>query len=135
MFHMTPEAERMLRPLRDYQEKTRNNPTPFYCVTLDVPHKPRTTGEKSQNHAINGFCQQIAKAMGWEFEDVKTYAKQRAIKYGYPIQYDEDDKARTDPWGNVYGVSETELSTTEAGYLIDALHEIAAENGIVLREG
>lgn len=95
-------------------------------VILSPPHKPRTTGERSQNNHINGHCQQICNETGEDFDVIKMYAKKKAVKYGYPI--------KTDIFGAAMPVSETEINTTEAGYLIDALHEMAAFLEVRLKE-
>lgn len=113
--------------------KSLKNAGGYLTLDLSLPRKPRTTGELSQNHAINGYCQQIAQATGNEFGDVKIAAKIRALKRGYPFKKDEK--------GNpiislITGVpepeSETRISTTEAGYLINEIIMIASELGIVI---
>ena len=111
----------------------------FLRLVLQPPFKHRSTGEKSQNHHINGHCQQISNETGQSFFDVKKYTKQIAIDIGYPILYSKDkegndDKAILDLWGNEQGISETEADTEQAGYLIEAVHEIADELGIKLKE-
>lgn len=104
-------------------------------LEISKPKKSRTTGERSQNHHINGHIQQICMETGNDFEDVKLAAKRRAFKRGLPY--------KTKPNGEVVysmidgepvPVSEADMSTVEAGYLIDELHQIAAELDIVLRE-
>ena len=88
-------------------------------LQLSPPVKKRTTGEGSQNHHINAHVTSIANFTGEDFAVIKMEAKNRAIKRGYPY--------RTDMFGNVEPWSETELDTVQAGYLIDELHQIAAE--------
>lgn len=88
--------------------------------------KARTTGEDSQNHHINGHIQQIAIDTGNNFDDMKTACKYEAISRGYPFRTIR---------GRVIPYSETEIDTIQAGYLIDTIHQIAAEMGIKLREG
>lgn len=90
----------------------------YLRITLAPPFKRRSTGAGSQNHHINGHCQQIANETGEDFDVIKMEAKRKAIKYGY--------RTRIDMFGNTVPVSETDIDTTEAGYLIEALHEIAA---------
>lgn len=117
-----------------YQEKERRNPAPYYLIKINTPRKPRTTGEKSQNHAINGFCQQIAQETGQPFEDVKKYAKQFAITMGYPILENTDGEAILDFWGKTQGISESDCTTEEAATLIEAIHQLASHLDIELRE-
>ena len=97
-----------------------------YCRNrVSKARKPRTTGVKSQNHHINGHIQQICVETGNDFETVKMYTKKQAINRGYPF-----DTFRSDviPW------SESRADTIQAGYLIDEIHQLAAEIGITLKE-
>jgi hypothetical protein len=133
-FRVAPDFKEYLEVLFRYQERTRRNPSPYYHIKISTPKKPRTTGEKSQNHHINGHAQQIAMETGQPFEDVKRYAKQIAITMGYPILEDEGGDSVLDFWGNVQGISEMDCSTEDAAILIEALHMIAAEMEIRLVE-
>lgn len=85
----------------------------------------RTTGWKSQNHAINGYCQQIAMSTGQDFGTVKLMVKLRAVDMGYPFE-----TYRT----YILPKSEASADTKEASLLIDATHMIAAELNIILKE-
>ncbi len=87
---------------------------------------PRTTGWKSQNHHINGHIQQICQDTGNGFTAVKERMKYLAIDRGYPIETMIDH--------TIQPKSEAEISTTEAGYLVDAIHQFAAEWAITLVE-
>ena len=98
----------------------------YMRLVLSPPFKHRTTGEKSQNHAINGFVQQIANETGEDFDVIKMHAKRMAIKRGYPV--------KVNIFGETVPLSETEIDTEQAGFLIEALHEIAAFLSITLRE-
>ena len=98
----------------------------YMRLVLSPPFKHRTTGEKSQNHAINGFVQQIANETGEDFDVIKMHAKRMAIKRGYPV--------KVNIFGETVPLSETEIDTEQAGFLIEALHEIASFLSITLRE-
>jgi len=98
----------------------------YMRLVLSPPFKKRSTGSGSQNHHINGHCQQIANETGEDFDIIKQEAKRKAIKRGYPI--------RVDIFGYTRTLSETEIDTEQAGYLIEALHEIADFLSIKLRE-
>jgi len=98
----------------------------YIKLVLTPPFKKRSTGIGSQNHHINGHCQQIANETGEDFDVIKQEAKRKAIKRGYPI--------RVDIFGYTRTLSETEIDTEQAGYLIEALHEIADFLSIKLRE-
>ncbi len=95
----------------------------FARVTIDRPGRPRTTGERSQNHFINGACQIIAQATGNDFDVVKYAMKHRAIKRGYPAEF---------KLGAFVPFSETRIDTKQAGFLIDEIHAFCAEFGIDL---
>ena len=96
-------------------------------VKIGAPRKPRTTGYRSQNHAIHGYAQQIAEYTGDYIDDVLDEAKRRAVSRGYPT--------RTNSFGAIVPVSETETSTVEAATLIEELLHIASDLDIRLREG
>ena len=98
----------------------------YLRLVLSPPFKHRSTGEKSQNHHINGHVQQISNHTGEDFDVIKMQAKRNAIKRGYPIYIDI--------FGNTMPKSETEIDSTEAGYLIEELHLIADFLSIKLRE-
>lgn len=98
----------------------------YISLTLYPPRKPRSTGKGSQNHAINGFVSQIAGETGDDFDYIKSEAKRRAIKRGYPF--------RTSSLGDAVPFSESDIDTVEADYLIDSLKEIADFLNIKLRE-
>jgi len=98
----------------------------YMRLVLSPPFKHRSTGERSQNHHINGHCQQIANETGEDFDVIKLHAKRMAIKRGYPV--------KVNIFGETVPLSETEIDTEQAGYLIEALHEIAAFLDIKLQE-
>ena len=94
-------------------------------VSISKPRKPRTTGQGSQNSHSWGHMSQIARETGHEVYEIEYLAKYRAIKRGYPVNT---------CLGMPVPKSQAEIDTVENGYLIDELHQIAAENGIKLRE-
>ena len=95
-------------------------------IVIRKPFKARTTGDKSQNHHINGHIQDICIQTGNDFETMKQYLKKKAIRRGYPFD--------TDPDGDPIPWSESRIDTTQAGYLIDEIHQFADENGYWLKE-
>lgn len=96
----------------------------YFRITVDMPKKKRSTGKLSQNHAINGYIQQLCVETGAGFNGLKEYCKQKAIERGYPFI--------TLPSGAVIGKSEKDISTQEAAILIDTIKQIAAELNIRL---
>lgn len=107
--------ESQLGPIQDKQIR----------VTIKKPGRPRTTGERSQNHAINGYCGQIAKETGQDFDTVKMAMKKMAIGRGYPFRTEKLT-------GETIPFSETEINTVQAGYLIDTIYQFANEYQIRL---
>ena len=95
----------------------------FVKVDLTAPHKSRTTGPQSQNNLIWKLITEISKETGNDLHDVEEAAKERAIRRGYPYHQNKIT-------GQIKPVSMTEISTVEAGYLIDELYQIAAEYGV-----
>lgn len=107
----------------------------YLRITLAPPFKRRSTGKNSQNHAINGFIQQICMMTGNDFDDAKIFLKRSAFKRGYPFKYDlNGDIVYSLNDGEPVPASETEISTIEAGYLIDEIKQFADENEITLIE-
>ena len=47
----------------------------FEKLRISQPFKPRTTGDKSQNHHINGHIQQLCVQTGMDFDILKYYLK------------------------------------------------------------
>ena len=94
-------------------------------VKIAPPRKLRSTGEWSQNHHLNGHIQQICVETGNDFAAVKAVVKQMAVSMGYPFRTFR---------GMVIPYSEAEASVQECAILIEAVHRLAAELGINLKE-
>lgn len=101
--------------LRESKEK-RNG---YIYLKVGLPRKPRSTGEGSQNHLINGCIQYLAEQTGEDFDVLKYWIKRRAIKRGYPYHNLPD--------GSVEPYSEKDISTEEATFLYDEIVNTAAE--------
>ncbi len=86
---------------------------------------PRSTGEGSQNHHVNGHIQTIARETGNDFDTVKAWVKMEAVGQGYPFKTFR---------GAVVPQSEALSSVAECGILIDVTHRLAAELNIKLVE-
>ena len=107
-------------------------------VTLEEPFRPRTTGYKSQNHALNGYIQTLCMETGQDFASTKNYIKQMAIERGYPRLMRRTVKGIedvTDWWGNPVGISEADASIEDCSLLIDCAVQLASELGIRLNMG
>lgn len=95
------------------------------CV-FAPPYKPRTTGEGSQNHHLNGHILQICNETGNDYETIKYCVKMTAVeKFDYPY---------TEIAGHIVPKRERDCNTEECAKLIEAAHLLAAELSIVLRE-
>ena len=103
-----------------------------YCgyvqATLAPPYPSRSTGKGSQNSHIWGHIQQIANETGNDVDDIEDYIKRKAVKRGYPYKVNKLT-------GLMVMESMTNINTVEAGYLIDELHALAGDLGIILSEG
>ena len=112
-----------LRQILSYCRDKKND---YISVTLTPPRRPRSTGDHSQNHHLNGHIMQICADTGNDYETVKTAVKMIACEsFGYP--YAEFQ-------GVIVPQSESKASTEECAYLIEAAHLLAADLGIILKE-
>lgn len=100
----------------------------YMRVDMSPPYPARTTGRGSQNSHIWGHIQQIAEYTGYEIDDVEDMAKRKAVSMGYPYRTNSIT-------GEIVPYSMKDINTQEAGYLIDVLHQWAAELEITLDEG
>lgn len=106
--------------------KCREKHNGFVLVTLQPPKRPRTTGESSQNHHLNGHILQICNETGNDYDSVKDAIKMFAVEVmGYPYKTIA---------GRVVPQRERECSTVECALLIEAAHVLAADLGIILQE-
>ena len=99
----------------------------YIQLEMCPPYRKRTTCKYGQNRHIWGHIQQIANETGNDIEDIEEYIKQKAIRRGYPTR----QNALT---GEIKPISMKVINTVEAGYLIDELHQLASELGIILQE-
>ena len=106
--------------------KCRDKHNDYVLVTLQPPKHPRTTGEHSQNHHLNGHIMQICNETKNSYNAVKDEIKRIATEeMGYP--YEEIN-------GHIHPIGESESSTDECALLIEAAHVLAADLGIILQE-
>ena len=98
----------------------------YAMINIQPPYPPRTTGEGSQNHHLNGHIMQICNETGNDYDSIKLAIKMIAVQYlNYPFE---------SVGGVVVPKRERDCNTEECGKLIEAAHMCAAEEGIVLRE-
>ena len=112
--------------IRRELEHCKNKHNDYVLVTIQPPRKPRTTGEHSQNHHLNGHIMQICNETQNSYNAVKDEIKRIATEeMGYP--YEEIN-------GHIHPIGESESSTDECAKLIEAAHVLAADLGIILQE-
>jgi hypothetical protein len=99
----------------------------FCKVTIDVPAKPRTTGELSQNNHAWGHATQIAAGLS-QGDDPRDVLYDACIATaGYPTRMNKFCRIVPQSWSMA--------TTVQAAAVIETLHRIAAEFGITLKEG
>lgn len=107
-------------------KRCRDKHNGYVLVTVQPPKRPRTTGEGSQNHHLNGHILQICNETGNDYDTVKDAVKQLAVEQmGYPYKT---------IGGRIVPQRERECSTDECAKLIEAAHVLAADLGIILQE-
>ena len=112
--------------IRRELERCRDKNNDYVLVTIQPPRKPRTTGEHSQNHHLNGHIMQICNETQNSYNAVKDEIKRIATEeMGFP--YEEIN-------GHIHPIGESESSTDECAKLIEAAHVLAADLGIILQE-
>lgn len=98
----------------------------YVRVVLQRPRKKRSTGDKSQNHHLNGHIMQMCNVTGNSYEAIKYCVKMLAVEeMGYPYEIID---------GHVWPKEERKSSTDECAKLIEAAHVWAAHHGIILKE-
>ncbi len=98
----------------------------YALMTLQPPKKPRTVGADSQNHHLNAHIMQICQETGNDYDSVKNAVKETAVQYlGYP--YKQIGR-------RIVPLRERDSSIEECSKLIEAVHILAGELGIVLKE-
>lgn len=121
-----PSDGAMREALRRELAKCRDRHSDYVLVTLQPPKKPRTTGEGSQNHHLNGHIMQICAETGNDYDAVKYCVKMIAAEQmGYPYATIA---------GHILPQGERECSVEDCAKLIEAAHVLAADLGIILQE-
>lgn len=121
-----PTDEALIMGLRGLWELSQKKYGGYIKCTFEPPYKKRTTGDKSQNHHLNGHILQICLSTGQDFDSVKDAVKMIAVEQlGYPYN---TVGSRLVPKRERY------CTTEECAKLIEASHYLAAELGIILKE-
>lgn len=107
--------------------KCRDKYNDFVLLTMQPPKRPRTTGENSQNHMLNGIITQICNETGNDYETVKDAVKMIAVEQlAYPYKTIA---------GRLIPQRERDCSVEECSKLIEAAQMLAADLGIIVRYG
>ena len=108
-------------------ERCQKSHNSYIKLSIDVPSRPRTTGEKSQNNKAWGCATQIAKGLG-QGDDPRDVLYDACIATpGYPT--------RMNKFGRIVAQSWSLATTVQASAVIETLIRIAAEFGIILDDG
>ena len=120
-----PSDEMSREVIRRELTKCRDKHNDYVLVTIQPPKRPRTTGDGSQNHMLNGNIMQICNETGNDYDTVKLAVKMIAVEQlGYPYKTLA---------GNIIPLPERESSTVECSKLIEASFMLAADLGIILQ--
>ena len=107
--------------------KCRDKYGDYVLVTMQPPKRPRTTGENSQNHLLNGILVQICEETGNDYDSVKDAVKMIAVEQlAYPYKT---------IGGKIIPQRERDCSVEECSKLIEAAQMLAADLGIIVRYG
>ena len=112
--------------IRRELERCKDKNNDYVLITLQPPKRPRTTGEGSQNHHLNGHIMQICNETGNDYDTIKYCVKMLAVEQmGYPYKTVA---------GHILPQPESQSSTDECAKLIEASHVLAAQLSIILQE-
>lgn len=112
--------------IRRELERCRDKNNDYVLLTMQPPKRPRTTGDGSQNHHLNGHIMQICNETGNGYDVIKYCVKMIAVEQmGYPYKTIA---------GHILPQPESESSTDECAKLIEAAHILAAQLSIILQE-
>ena len=112
--------------IRRELERCKDKNNDYVLVTMQPPKRPRTTGEGSQNHHLNGHIMQICNETGNDYDTIKYCVKMLAVEQmGYPYKTIA---------GHILPQPESKSSTDECAKLIEAAHVLAAQLSIILQE-
>ena len=104
--------------------KSRKTRGGFLSFDINLPKRPRSTGENSQNHHLWGHSEQIGEHLGYDRREMLYLIAE--MTPGWPMaEYN----------GKMIPRSESLIDSETSARAIETAHRIAIENGIRLREG
>ena len=108
-------------------EHSRDKCASYLNIRFDLPHRPRTTGWKSQNHHLRGHARQLCDYTGYTMSEMMQVVKEDTPSW--PVSWKEIRQKKR----QIYA-SEAEISIEVASAAIEICHRIAAENQWILKE-
>jgi len=108
-------------------EQARAKCAGYLNVRLDLPHRPRTTGWKSQNHHLRGHARQLCGYTGFTMSEMLQIVKEDTPSW--PVEFKEFRGKR-----RMIHASEADISIETASEAIEICHRIAFDNEWILRE-
>ncbi len=99
----------------------------YLTVTLAEPHRPRSTGWKSQNHHLRGHARQMCGYTGFTMSEMMQAIKEDTPDW--PMEFKEFRGKRRQ-----FYASEADISMEVASEAIEICHRIAADNDWILKE-
>jgi hypothetical protein len=99
----------------------------YLAVRLDLRHRPRSTGWKSQNHHIRGHARQLCEYTGYTMSEMMQAIKEDTPSW--PVEFREfRGKQRK------FYASEADISMEVCAEAIEICHRTAFDLGVVLIE-
>lgn len=108
-------------------EKARRAKDSSLNVRFDLPHRPRTTGWKSQNHHLRGHARQLCGYTGFTMSEMMQIVKEDTPSW--PVEFKEFRGKR-----RMIHASEADISIETASEAIEICHRIAFDNEWILKE-
>lgn len=121
MLVMVPPA--MWPAQRALLDKSAEKHSCYLSLDVSLPHKPRSTGWKSQNHHLWGHAAQIGTELGYDRREMLYLIA--SMTNEWPMMRYKDKQVP---------VSEAQISSDVSSAAIETAHRIAADNNITLRE-
>ena len=100
----------------------------YLNVRFDLPHRPRTTGWKSQSHHLRGHARQLCGYTGFSMSEMMQIIKEDTPSW--PVEFKEFRGKR-----RMIHASEADISIETASEAIEICHRIAFDNEWILEEG
>lgn len=111
-------------PVENIIERSHKSRGGYLSFDINLPRKPRSTGENSQNHHLWGHAEQIGEHLGYDRREMLYLIAE--MTPGWPM---------AEFRGHLIPRSEALIDSDTAAKAIETAHRIAAENGIRLMEG